>query len=412
MSIAAAAARQGFDLLDPATFRSGHPFEHYERIRAETPVLRHPGSAKQPPFWALTRHADISALGLDGENFTSAKGFRLQTDNRASMDPEIARVLSRFMLAMDDPDHAHFRRLVSSAFTPPALKALEPRIAAAAAEMFDALKGRDEVEFVLDVAAAVPIKTICAILGVPRADEDKIIDWTNGIFATDDPEFTLTLEEANAKYLAIFEYAVWLIAEKRANPADDLMSMIAHAEINGAPLTQIEQKSYFSNMMGAGNETTRTSLAIAAWTLAEHPRERAKLAADPSLMANGVLELLRYFPPVYQMARTAKRDTVIAGCAIREGERVAMLYGAGNRDPAMFDDPDRLDVTRANANRQIAFGVGVHHCLGARLAQMQLRLILSEFLKRYPNYVCLERPDFLASNFVAAVKRLPVRLHD
>lgn len=410
-SDASAADYRGLNLFDPATFAKGHPFAIYDEIRTTTPILRHPGSAKQPPFWALTRHADIAALGLDGENFTSTKGFRLQTDNRASMDPEIGRVLSRFMLAMDDPEHAQFRKLVSSAFLPAPLKALEARVAVTVSELFDGLRDRDEVDFVADVAARVPIQTICAILGVPRADEDKIIDWTDGIFATDDPEVTVTLDEANRKYLAIFDYAVWLIGEKRRDPADDLMSLVAHAEIDGKPISEIEQKSYFSNMMGAGNETTRTSLAGAAWALFSNPGERAKLAADPALMPNGVSELLRYFTPVYQMGRTAKRDTQIAGQDVAEGERVIMLYGAGNHDPAMFEDPHRLDVTRANAGRHIAFGVGVHHCLGGRLAQLQLRLILGEFLKRYPNYACLSEPVFLASNFVAAVKRLPIRLN-
>lgn len=305
-SDASAAEYRGLNLFDPATFAKGHPFATYDEIRATTPVLRHPGSEKQPPCWVLTRHADIAALGLDGENFTSTKGFRLQTDNRASMDPEIGRVLSRFMLAMDDPEHAQFRKLVSSAFLPAPLKALEARVALTVSDLFDGLRDRDEVDFVADVAARVPIQTICAILGVPRADEDKIIGWTDGIFATDDPEVTVTLDEANRKYLAIFDYAVWLIGEKRRNPADDLMSLVAHAEIDGKPISEIEQKSYFSNMMGAGNETTRTSLAGAAWALFSHPAERAKLAADPALMPNAVSELLRHFTPVYQMGRTAR----------------------------------------------------------------------------------------------------------
>lgn len=404
------ADHHGLDLLDTKTFANGHPVALYDHVRTNAPVLRHPGSAKQPPFWALTRHADITRVGLDGENFTSTQGFRLQTDKRASMDPEIGRVLSRFMLAMDDPEHAAFRRLVSSAFLPASLKRIEQRVAIAAADMLDTLRGRDEVDFVADIAATVPIRTICAMLGVPRADEDRIIGWTDGIFATDDPEVTLTIEEANQKYLAIFDYAMWLITEKRRNPADDLMSLVAHAEIDGALLTEIEQKSYFSNMMGAGNETTRTSLAGAAWTLSQHADERAKINADPALLANGVSEMLRYFTPVYQMARTAVRDVTIDDCHIRPGERVVMLYGAGNRDPDMFADPHRFDVTRTNAGRHISFGIGIHHCLGTRLAQLQLRIILGAFLERYPRYACTNAPVFLGSNFVAAVKRLPVRL--
>lgn len=184
------ATLEGFNLLETATFAHGHPHEAYDRIRATTPVARHPGSEKQPPFWILTRHADIHAVSMDGERFTSTRGFRMATDTRASMDPEIGRILSRFMLAMDRPEHDVYRGLVSPQFTPQALKALEPRINQSVADLMDSLEGRTEVEFVSEVAAIVPIRTVCAIFGLDRDDEKRVFDLTNAVFGTDDPEYS------------------------------------------------------------------------------------------------------------------------------------------------------------------------------------------------------------------------------
>jgi cytochrome P450 len=410
MSTPVADVVDGFDLFDTTTFAHGHPHAAYDRIRAEHPVMRHPGSAKQPPFWVLTRHADIHAVSMDGERFTSTRGFRLSTDSRAGMDPEISRILSRFMLAMDRPEHDTYRALVSGLFTPQSLKALEPRINQSVTTLMDSLEGRSEVEFVSQVAAIVPIKTVCAIFGLPPEDEKKVFDLTNSVFGTDDPDYSPSLEEANRNYLAIFDYGMELIEQRRKAPREDLLTVLAHATIDGEPLGEVEQKSFFSNMLAAGNETTRSSLAGAVWALSRNKGERDRLVADPALIPGAINELLRYFSPVYQMMRTAKVDLEIGGQAIGKDERVVMLYGAGNHDPAVFEDPHRLDVTRANAGRHLTFGVGVHHCLGSRLAGLQLRAILGEFLRRFPKFEVVGEPAYVNTNFVGAMKSLPVRL--
>lgn len=400
-----------FNLLDTATFAAGHPHAAYDAIRAETPVLRHAGSASQPDFWVLTKHAHIRAVSLDATSFTSARGFRVPTDRRAQMDPAIARVLSRFMLAMDNPEHAAFRALVSSAFMPNAIKAFQPRIEQSVAALMASLEGRSEVEFVTEVGAAVPIKTVCAIMGVPPEDEWRVFEFTNAVFGTDDPDYSPSLEVANRNYNAIFDYGMTMLNQRRAKPRNDLLSLIANARIDGRPLDEIEQKSFFSNMIAAGNETTRSSLSGALWALAQFPDQRRRLVNDPALIRGGVQELLRWFSPVFQMSRTALADYQIGGQTIAAGERVAMLYGAGNHDPAVFTDPHQLDVTRANAVQHITFGYGVHHCLGLRLAALQLQLILEAFLRRYPNYEVTQQPRYIASNFVGAIKELPIRLN-
>lgn len=400
-----------FNLLDSACFSASHPHEAYDRLRREQPVLLHPGSAKQPPFWVLTRYEDIRAVSLDNVCFTSSRGFRIPTDNRMAMAPEIGQALARFMLAMDQPEHDAYRALVSPAFMPSGLKAVEASVRASIAELMGRLEGVSTAEFVTEIGAIVPIKTICAIMGVPAEDEWRIFDFTNAVFGTDDPDYAPSTEEANRRYLDIFGYGGQLLEARRREPRDDLISRIANGRIDGAPLGEIEQKSFFSNMLAAGNETTRSSLSGAIWALSLFRDERRRLIADPALIPGAVNEILRWFSPVFQMARTATQDVEIGGRLVRAGERVAMLYGAGNHDPAIFEDPHRLDVTRANASRHLTFGYGFHHCLGSRLAILQLRLILEAFLARYPDYELLESPRYIASNFVGAMKELPVALH-
>lgn len=398
------------DMLDIGTFARGHPHDAYARLRREAPVYRHAGSAIQPPFWVLSRYDDIKAVSQDGENFTSTQGFKVSTDNRARMDPEIARTLSRFMLAMDNPEHLAFRNIVANAFMPSAIKALEPRIARSIDNLMERLEGRDVVEFVAEVGAMVPIQTICAVLGLPEEEEQRVFDFTNAVFMTDDPEFAPTLEVANARYLEIFDYAADVFADRRANPRDDLLTRIAFAEVEGRPLDSTEQKSFFSNLLAAGNETTRTTLTGSIIALSRFPDQKKALVEDRSKIASAVPEFLRWVSPVYHMARTAKSDTEIRGHRIEAGERVAMLYGAANYDPEVFPEPKGLDFARANAAHHITFGWGIHHCLGSRLAMLQLRLMLDALLKRFPAIELAGEPVYIPSNFVGAFKQVDVRL--
>lgn len=401
-----------FNLRDPDCFATGHPHAAYDRLRQEAPVCRVEGDGAQPPFWLLTRHEDIRAVSQDRNRFSSASGFRIQTPWRAAMAPEIGQVLRRFMLAMDEPEHGDFRALVSSSFMPGALARLEPVIRANAAALVASLRGRDECEFVSEIGASVPIKTVCAVMGVPAQDEWRVFEFTNAVFGTDDPDYAPSLEVANERYLAIFDYGWSLLEQRRRDPRDDLLTRIATARLgDGRALDRTEQISFFSNMIAAGNETTRSSLSGAIWALAHHPDLRRQLVANPGLIPNAVQELLRWFSPVFHMARTALCDVEVDGRTVAAGEQVALLYGAANHDPAMFADPHRLDIHRANANRHISFGYGVHHCLGGRLAVMQLAILLETFLTAFPDYELTAEPDYIRSNFVGAMKRLPIRLN-
>lgn len=400
-----------FNLLDPDCFAGGHPHDAYDRLRRETPVCRQDGGDGRPPVWLLTRYDDVRAVSLDRDRFSSASGFRVYTERRAAMAPEIAEVLARFMLAMDEPEHSDFRKVVSSCFMPAALSGLEPLIRSNTAQMMAGLRDKGEMEFVSEIGAIVPIKTVCAVMGVPSEDEWRVFEFTNAVFGTDDPEYAPSLEKANEHYLAIFDYGWSMLEQRRRDPRDDLLTRIATARLpDGRALTRTEQISFFSNMIAAGNETTRSSLSGAVWSLANHPDVRQMLVADTTLIPQAVQELLRWFSPVFQMARTALCDLELGGETVRAGDKVALLYGAANHDPAVFADPHRLDIHRANANRHVTFGYGIHHCLGLRLAVMQLTILLEEFLTKYPNYKVLAEPEYIRSNFVGAMKKLRVSL--
>lgn len=222
----------GFNLLDPATFSKGHPWVTYDRMRAAQPVMRHEGSEVQPPFWLVNNFAMIKAVSTDTHNFTTTKGFRIQSDRRRAMDPKIAQVLSRFMLAMDEPEHSLYRGLVSSGFMPASLRLIEDKIRQSVATMMAGLSSGQIVEFVTEVGAIVPIKTVCAIMGVPEEDEQRVFEFTNAAFGTDDPAFAPTLEVANRNYLEIFDYARWLFEKRREEPRDDLATLLVNARID------------------------------------------------------------------------------------------------------------------------------------------------------------------------------------
>lgn len=400
-----------FDMIDPQTFRYGHPHHFYDEMRANTPVYHNPGTAIQPPVWVLTRHADIRAVSTDGENFSSEQGAIVAPDAFFQLDPKIQEDLSRFMITMDNPQHNQYRMLAAPAVAPGAIAKLSERISASVDALIGGLKGRDEVEFVAEVGAVVPIKTVCAIMGVPEEDEQKVFNFTNAVFGFGDPELSPSIETANENFLAVLDYGWDLLQKRRAEPRDDVMSMIAHATIDGKPLSRVDQTSFFTNMISAGNETTRSSLSGAIWLLAKNPDQRQLLVDNPEMIESSLDELLRMHTPGIHMARTAKNDVEVGGQMIRKGERVAMLYGAGNHDPSVFPDPYRMDLRRANAREHLAFGYGIHHCLGSRLARLQLRLILTAFLREFPDYTVTDEPAMIVSNLVHAMKTLPVKLN-
>ncbi len=399
-----------FDLSRADTFRDGHPFEIYDHLRETQPVYRNPGCEKSPPFWVLTRYADVEAVSRDNVRFTSSRGFRIfeRGGGMSALKPHIREAITSTMLTMDPPVHTGVRRPMQAQFLPSALKRLEGQIDSFVAEMVASLPADSEIEFVTQVASIVPIRTLCLMLDIPAADQDKVFDWTNQLVGTSDPEYGPTPEESNAVFEEVFDYGSTLLAKRRAEPGDDLLSILAQMFDDGSPRSQSILHGMFTLLLAAGNETTRNSLSGSIVALSRFPDQRRRLVADPELIPQAIPELLRFVTPVIQMMRVALTDLEIGGQAIAEGERVALAYGAANRDPAMFENPHQLDVTRANAARHLAFGIGIHHCLGARVATMQLNALLRALLGRFPDIQSVGETSYLQSNFVCGIKKLAV----
>jgi cytochrome P450 len=401
----------GFDLLNPSSFLNGHPFAAYDEMRQRAPVFAHAGDGDTAPFWALTRHADVHAVSHDTERFTSSQGFNMTAASRRSLDPAVAAAMGRNILTYDPPEHAEFKAILMPGFSAANLRRLEEKTATYVAAILDAIEGREEIDLVREVSSILPIKVLCALLGIPDEDQPKILTWTNRMVGADDPDFSPDPSVASQAFFEVFAYGKWLIEERRKNPKDDLMTLVAQGLIGGSQLSDATRDSLCATLIAAGNETTRNAISGALMLLSEAPDQRSALVADPGLVANAVEELLRRFTPVIHMMRTAKTDVDVGGQLVKQGEKVVLLYGAANHDPEAFEDPYRLDIARPNARRHLAFGTGVHLCIGQRLAQMEMRVLLVELLRRFPQFSTIGSPAWLRSNFVSGIKTLRARPH-
>lgn len=398
-----------FDLTRPETFRNGHPFEVYDHLRRAKPVYRNASDGNGSAIWILTRHADVELVARDNKRFTSTKGFRVfEQGGVADLKPHIREAITSTLLTMDPPEHALARRPMQGHFLPSALRRLESDVNRFVDEMVAALPASTEIEFVTQVASLVPIRTLCLLLDIPEADRGKVFDWTNRLVGTSDPEYGGGPTESNAVFEEVFEYGTRLLQQRRDSPGDDLLSVVASMFSGNDPREVRIRNGMFTLLLAAGNETTRNSLSGSIVALTQFPDQRRMLAADPNLVEGAIPELLRFVTPVIQMKRVAREDLEIAGHPIRKGDQVAMLYGAANRDPQVFIEPQKLDLARSNAARHLSFGIGIHHCLGARIATMQLSAMLRALLRRFPDIAAVGEPEYLQSNFVCGIKRLSV----
>jgi len=399
-----------FDMSNLDQFMSGHPWADYEQLRNQAPVY---WQAVEPPargYWLLSRHADIQHVSRHPEIFSSGEGFKASDESYERLGPEINAAMGRIILSIDPPEHTFFRQILQPHFSLKAAKALEQEIRRDVIATLDRLKGQDVVEVVGTISAELPILVLCNVLGVPESDRPRIFEWTNRMVGVDDPDFNSTPQQAAQAFVEVFDYGRALLAERRGKAGDDLITLIANAELDGKPLQQAQTDGFFVLMVGAGNETSRNAITGSLKALAQFPEARKQLVEQPELIAGAVEELLRFISPVIHMRRTAVCDTEVAGQAIARGEKVVMLYGAANRDPAVFEHPDQLDVRRANARQQMAFGHGIHLCLGAIYARMELRIMLEEFLRRYPDFRVVEEPRYLRSHFVHGIKSMSIAL--
>jgi cytochrome P450 len=358
-------------------------------------------------YWALTRYEDIRTVSRNPRVFCSGKGVMFEDAPQEFLD------MAMSIIAMDDPRHAAVRGLISSAFTPKQVRALEEGIRRDARQVVDELATAETDDFVTHVSKRVPLMTIMRMLGVPEEDRERLVHYSDAMVSWSDPEY---LQGRDG--LAVVGEALWelhqactaLAEQRRAHPTDDLLSALVHAQIDGESLSTPEIAAFFVLMSVAGNDTTRHTTSHAMVAIQEHPDQRALLLEDlDGRLPVAVEEFVRWATPVMTFRRTATQDTEIAGQPVAAGGKVVMVYPSGNRDEAAFDAPERFDVLRS-PNRHLGFGGGgPHYCLGAPLAKVQLRAVFSELLGRYPN-LQVGPPRQVIGNFVDGINLLPFAL--
>lgn len=395
-------AGPAIDLLDPRSFEGGQPHEAFRWLREHDPVHRHP-EREGPGFWAVTRYSDVRAVGRDTEAFSSEPTIMIP-DNSGELDLGDDHGM---MLTMDPPRHTRYRRLVQGEFSNRVVREMRPRIEELAARIVDAVIERGECDLVEDVAGELPSFIIADMLGIPLDDGRVLYELTETIHA--DPD-SVGEGAGMQAVLEMFNYANGVREEKLREPSDDIASLLAHAELDGEQLHPIDFNLFFLLLVDAGGDTTRNLVGGGMHALFEHPDERRRLQEDlDGLLAPATEELLRYVSPVVYMRRTATRDTELRGREIREGDKVVMYYGAANRDPEVFDDPERLDVGR-DPNPHLAFGGGgPHFCLGAPLARIEIGAMLREIFTRMPDVEPAGPTEWLRSTFICGPSHIPVR---
>jgi cytochrome P450 len=387
------------DLMDEDLFDDGPPHELFARMRAETPVRWNP-IADGDGFWSLTRAADIAKVSKDPATFSSERrGVFVREGMPMPLD-----VLNQVILGMDPPRHTKYRGIVQKAFTPRIVAQQEQQIRGRIAGLIDAVCERGECDLVSALSVELPLQVIAEMLGVPQEDRQRLFDWTLQIEqAVDDP--TVSGPEALGQ---IGLYLAAAVAERREQPADDLVTALISAEVDGEQLNDFEIAAMFALLMFAGNDTTRNTISGGALALMENPDQRQRLLDDPSLIDFAVEEILRWVTPVMWFRRTATIDTEIRGEPVKEGDKVVLWYVSGSRDEDVVAEPMRFDVTR-DVHHNAFGGGGRHFCLGAPLARLELKLVFREILQRLPDMELAGPVGRTRSNWVNGFTSMPVR---
>lgn len=410
------------DSLDVITAREygehGYPHDAWARLRAESPVHRFAPEGYRP-FYAVTKSADITEVSRQPETFKSAGRFILFPDPPgadATMLEDNPPL--RMLVNQDPPEHRDYRKLVSPWFTPKGIARLEARLEDITAVLWDQLReqadadGWVEVDFVRDVAARQPLRMITEILGIPDEREDFVLRITNQNFGLEDPEFQLD-GESPAEVLAFiaeaFAYFDELLDDRRANPRDDLSTVLAAAELNGAPVPNFELYSLLFLVMVAGHDTTRNAISGGLLAFADHPDQLEAIRRDPSILRTGVDEIVRWTTPVNHFVRTVTRPYELRGVPLEPGDHLALFYASANRDEDVFADPWTFRLDR-DPNPHLGFGIGEHYCLGAHLARLDLKVFWRQFAERIETWEPAGPVELLHASFVGGPKHIPVRL--
>jgi cholest-4-en-3-one 26-monooxygenase len=404
---------EDINLLDRDVFANGVPHEWFTYLREHHPVFLHP-EPHGPGFWVVSKYADVQTVSRDPVTYSSDPVAPLE-------DPEgstggTAGYASKPLIVMDPPEHTKYRKLVNRGFTPRMINALEAHIRERSARILDRAIAKGTCDFVIDVAAELPLEVIAALIGVPNEDRQKIFEWTNQALGTADggemdPEYFISEDQVLQAQIEMFTYVQELCEQRRREPRADIMSELLQAELDGHGLSDPELAAFFLFLSAAGNETTRNAATHGLSAFLADPQEWDKLVQDPeALVGNATEEILRWATPVMYLRRNVTCPTELRGHAMEAGDKVSVWYISANRDEEVFEDPFRFNIER-QPNDHVAFGAGgPHFCLGASLARLELRVLFEELARRVPVLRSLGEPAYLRSNIVAGIKHLPIDL--
>ncbi len=413
MTLAASLSRIDFTDLD--NFAAGFPHELFELHRREAPVYWHEPTDNTPDgegFWSVATYAETLAVLRDPETYSSVTGGSRPYGGTLLQDLAVA---GQVLNMMDDPRHSQIRRLVSSGLTPRMIRRVEDDLRGRTRRLLDAVSPGEPFDFLVEIAAELPMQMICILLGVPESERH----W---LFEAIEPQFDfgearraqigtvgqLTPEEAGTR---MYTYGQELIAAKRTQPTDDMLSAVANATLDSEALSDLELYLFFSLLFSAGAETTRNAVAGGLLALADHPDQLASLRAEPSLLPTAVEEMVRWTSPSPSKRRTATRDVELGGHTIEAGQKVQIWEGSANRDALAFDRSEVFDITR-KPNPHLGFGQGIHYCLGANLARLELTVLYEELLGRFSSVRVVKPVEWTRSNRHTGIRHLTVALDE
>ncbi|HIF96495.1 MAG TPA: cytochrome P450 [Myxococcales bacterium] len=408
----------GFELIAPKAYGAhGVPHDHWRELR-KLDWLHHCKPEGFDAFYPVVRHDQICEISKQPDRFLNGFGIVLESTTQKEIiqaDQGIGQM--RVIIGMDPPEHRDYRKVAASWFTPRAIDSVAPIVEESARTLVDTLVqrasgGEGECEFASEVAAAHPLRVLSTILGVPREKEPQLLRLTNELFGSDDPDLQREGEDRSQAVQALamefFQLFSAIIEDRRANPTDDLASLLANGKVNGEPLGIMETLGYYLITFTAGHDTTKNALAGGIRALAEHPAEYEKLKRNPDLVPSAVEEIVRWTSPVNYMKRVVAEDLEFRGQKLRKGDNLVLFYASANRDEQVFEDPYTFRIDR-DPNPHLAFGIGEHFCLGTHLARQSQRALLRELIGRIDTLELAGDPVQIASSFVVGLKKLPIR---
>ncbi len=392
------------DVYNPDSYTAGIPHEQFAWLRANAPVYWHEHPAGHG-YWVLSKHADVQAVSRDFKTFSAEDGFVMVDD----LPPDILDMARNQLLGMDPPKHGPLRRAVITRFTSRMLAALEPQVRQIARDVMAQIQEPQQVNFVESLAGDLPTAVICSMLEIPRDMWPQIRHWSDLQTSGSDPDLGGTMEEINQASVEMGTYGFQLACERKDSGGDDLISLLINQEVEGHQVSEMEFASLFIQLTVAGNETTRGLISSGMHELLKQPALFKHLQDNQDQLPAAVEEMLRWTCPLHYFRRTAVCDTEIRGQAIKAGDRVVLMYSSANFDEEVFADPMTFDIART-PNPHMAFGHGIHLCLGANLARMEARVFFEEFFAHFASIESCGEPVFIRSNSIHGYKDMPVML--